>query len=58
MTQLCGLHANCGQHVSRAWAGETDKKPSPETFAITSQTASKELVLGVFEEQVLRMDTD
>jgi hypothetical protein len=58
MTQLCGLHANCRQHVNTAWAGETDEKPPPGTFANISQTevyaAFKELVLGIFEEQVFR----
>jgi len=58
LTQLCGLHANCGQRVSTAWAGQTDEKPPPETSASISQTevnvASKELVLGVFGEQVFR----
>jgi len=44
------LHANCGQSVSTAQAGETDEKPPPETFACISQTevyaASKAFVLA------------
>ena len=50
---------NRGQHASKAWSGQADEKPSPETLAITSQTevyaASKELLLGVFGEQVFRI---
>jgi len=58
-TQLCGLHANCRQRVSTAWAGDTDKKnydqkPLPVSPKQKYMAASKDLVLRVFGERVFR----